>query len=1100
MYSQKIILQNLEAFHRREGWMPVEHSQAQVDEFKEYIDKITTQDRNKKSLRIELNQTLTSKRANEIRRWIENEQIMCCLSAGYFEDRYAYVCDEKGEIFKFKNRKGQEVYDNVIADFDEQQVAIMLLILKARQLGITTKTALRFLHRILFVPNTQAVMGSVDQLKSELITRIIETCIQRTPWWLLPQRTTDRIKLIGFGNGSIMSVQSGSQATGIAQGWTPTCVHVCLSPETLVRVNAGFVKKLRDVIPGQSVLVSTGKYAQVRAVVKSKRENEMACELSLWGNYAPLVCTRDHPILTPDGFTPAEEVNKKDFVCMPVRAISHTVKNFNLFHRKHRISKNKPEKKETIELNRWWGWLCGLYLAEGSLHKNVRIKGNPVDSVYFSIHKKEINYVRTMIAKAVGHGRHFGVYESKRSQSACVTLCNAGLARWLEQEFGNGADRKFIPDWVFDAGEEFVYGMIKGYLEGDGCISSVHPIISCHSISLPLMIQLRDLLAASGFGWSCLYCQPEGNYYGRQCQTQWMLTLNGDYARKLRKVMDWPSVEKKKVVFDLDHPNCSSAPKHWKYSEDGKFIHIQVFENRAVPCEEFYDLEVDAEEHDFCTIQCCVKNSEIGDIPNPKKTIEEGLLRAVHSSRKLFLVLEGTGNGNIGWQADKWRAAKEDWPLGKSELFPFFLNWPMAPDLYPEADWLRKFPINNGDVSTWKPLEETRKHVQRCELYIRNTPYLARVVGKNWRMPIEQQWFWEFKYLEHVKIHAQKIWFSQMPADDFEALQGANDLVFDPIVIETVRKEAQPKYQAYAITGDQIDEGFDVDDTLIDYEKERIRVTWNSHRGQKYEWTMIPLLPFDDKEEISSLDKLLVFEPPNMAPGHEGEAQDYSIGVDTSDGLGKVEDDRCVLSGTRNMGNEKSDIQVFEFSSIRMNPPQTVGFAACIAAWYGQNTKDPRGVKFVIEQRTRSGDDCQFQLSLMGFKYHHIPTQYDTKNVKENSGQRMGWWSFDWSVAMLMNRFVDAVNGGWYKPNSPYLIRELGSLERQVANSGKTKMKHQSGKHDDRVRAAAQSYFTRHAFDILAERSQKRYAPPTTKKPELDLSHANIAQVSVGSW
>lgn len=711
-------MQNLEAFHRREGWLPVEHTQAQVDEFKEYIDKITTQDRNKKSLRIELNQTLTSKRANEIRRWIENEQIMCCLSAGYFEDRYAYVCDEKGEIFKFKNRKGQEVYDNVIADFDEQQVAIMLLILKARQLGITTKTALRFLHRILFVPNTQAVMGSVDQLKSELITRIIETCIQRTPWWLLPQRTTDRIKLIGFGNGSIMSVQSGSQATGIAQGWTPTMVHV----------------------------------------------------------------------------------------------------------------------------------------------------------------------------------------------------------------------------------------------------------------------------------------------------------------------------------------------------------------------------------------------SEIGDIPNPKKTIEEGLLRAVHSSRKLFLVLEGTGNGNIGWQADKWRAAKEDWPLGKSELFPFFLNWPMAPDLYPQADWLRKFPINNGDASTWKPLEETRKHVQRCELYIRNTPYLARVVGKNWRMPIEQQWFWEFKYLEHVKIHAQKIWFAQMPADDFEALQGANDLVFDPIVIETVRKEAQPKYQAYAITGDQIDEGFDVDDTLIDYEKERIRVTWNSHRGQKYEWTMIPLLPFDDKEEISSLDKLLVFEPPNMAPGHEGDAQDYSIGVDTSDGLGKVEDDRCVLSGTRNMGNEKSDIQVFEFSSIRMNPPQTVGFAACIAAWYGQNTKDPRGVKFVIEQRTRSGDDCQFQLSLMGFKYHHIPTQYDTKNVKENSGQRMGWWSFDWSVAMLMNRFVDAVNGGWYKPNSPYLIRELGSLERQVANSGKTKMKHQSGKHDDRVRAAAQSYFTRHAFDILAERSQKRYAPPTTKKPELDLSHANIAQVSVGSW
>src|SRR5208282_4859080 len=194
--------------------------------------------------------------------------------------------------------------------------------------------------------------------------------------------------------------------------------------------------------------------------------------------------------------------------------------------------------------------------------------------------------------------------------------------------------------------------------------------------------------------------------------------------------------------------------------------------------------------------------------------------------------------------------------------------------------------------------------------------------------------------------------------------------------------------------------------------------------------------------------------------------------------LGNDDEDRCVISGTRNMGDEKCDVQVFEFASIRMNPPQTVGFAACLSAWYSQKTKDPRGVKFCIEQRTRSGDDCQFQLKFMGFTFHHIPTRYDSKHVKENEGHKQGWWSFDWSVAMLMNRFTDAINGSWYKPKSPFLIRELGSLERKVAKAGKSKMEHQAGKHDDRVRAAAQSYFTRHAFDVLAERSQKRYTPP----------------------
>jgi hypothetical protein len=712
MYSPKIIVANLEDFAKSEGWMPVYHSIDQISEFKAYIDSITKKDTNGRNMRIELNREITAKRAKDIRRWIENEQVLCCLDSSYFESRYAYICDEKGDIFKFQNRKAQEIFDNIIADFDADQVAIELLILKARQQGVTTKTALKFLHRMLFMPHTQAVMGSVDEKKSELITRIIETCISKTPWWLLPQRTTDRIKMIGFINGSILSVQSGSQATGIAQGWTPTCVHI----------------------------------------------------------------------------------------------------------------------------------------------------------------------------------------------------------------------------------------------------------------------------------------------------------------------------------------------------------------------------------------------SEIGDIPNPKKTLEEGLLRATHPTRKLFQVWEGTGAGNTGYQADKWRAAKEDWPLGKSRLCPVFIPWPMAPDLYPEADWLRKFPV----PSNFRPLEATRKHVQRCELFIRNTPYLAKVAGKAWKMPITQQWFWEFHYLEAVKSHTQKVWLSQMPADDYEALQGKNDLVFDSITVETAREQRKRGFQAYAITGDSIDDGFEPFEEEIDYDKERIRVVWNSHRGQRFEWVMVPLLRFDEDDERKSLDKVLIFEEPNMRPGCEGDKQDYSIGIDTADGLGHEDEERSALEITRNMKGENLDVQVAELCSNRINAPQMVGFAACLAAWYGENTIDSRGCKFAIEQRMRAGDDCQLQLKLMGFNFHHIDTRYDNRELKESKGTRQGWYSNAWSVPLLVNRFVDAINNGWYLANSPFLIRELSSLERKVSNAGKSKMEHQSGKFDDRFRAAAQSYFTRHAFDVLAERAQKRYAPPMSKKPELDLSWCHSSEMSVG--
>ncbi len=714
MYSQKIILRNLEAFERAEGWVPQYHSIAQIDEFKEYINKITTKDQSGRNLRIELNQELSTKRAKDIRRWIENEQALCGFDSDYFLSRYAWICDEKGDIFKFQNRRAQEILNELIAGFDEDQVAIELLCLKARQQGVTTWTALKFLHRMLFLPHTQAVMGSVNAEKSELITRIIETCIERTPWWLLPQRTTDRIKMIGFINGSILSVQSGNQATGIAQGWTPTAIHL----------------------------------------------------------------------------------------------------------------------------------------------------------------------------------------------------------------------------------------------------------------------------------------------------------------------------------------------------------------------------------------------SEIGDIPNPKKTIEEGLLRATHPTRKMFQVYEGTGNGNTGWLADKWRAAKEDWPLGKSRLCPVFIPWPMAPDLYPEADWIRKFPVPAG----FRPLEVTRKHVQRCELFIRSTPYLAKVAGKNWRMPMEQQWFWEFNYLEASKSHTQKIWLSQMPADDYEALQGKNDLVFDPIVIDSAKEDRKKGYQAYAITGDSIDDGFEPDDDEVDYNKERIRVVWNSHRGQRFEWMMIPLLPFEETDERKALDKVLIFEEPNMAPGREGDPEDYSMGIDTADGLGHDDEDRSVLSLTRSMGDEQCDVQVAELCSNRINAPQMVGFAACIAAWYGENTRDHRGVKFAIEQRERPGDDCQLQLKLMGFTFHHKDRRYDNKKLVDHSGTKEGIFMHGWFRPMLMARFTDAVMNGWYKPNSPFLIQELRDLERKTAKNGKSRLEHQSGKHDDRVLAAAHSYWTRHELDVMAERAQKRYLPPTTKLPDLNLSHATIAEVSVGDW
>ncbi len=695
----------LDDFEVREGWRPKHHSVAEVMEFNQYIDSIVEIQRNQVNRYIDFKSgvRITERRKNEIKHWIENEQFLCFADALYWVTRYGWICNEAGDIFRFNPRKSQDVFIKILEPFDELQVAIELFVMKSRQVGISTLVALLFLQRLFFIPNTQAVMASVKAKQSELLGRILEVCWERQPFWLVPNQTATKASMPQWANGSILSMQSGSQAMGIAQGWTPTLIH------------------------------------------------------------------------------------------------------------------------------------------------------------------------------------------------------------------------------------------------------------------------------------------------------------------------------------------CS----------------------------------------------------EIADIPRPRKVLEEGLFRATHSSRKLFFVLEGTGGDSTSWQADKWRYYSANWGKG-GRFMPVFITWPCATDLYPQPDWVRKNPIPEG----WQPIEETWRMKRKAELYIRSTDYLARIMGPRWEMPREQAWFWETNYREALASHTVKVWLSQMPVTADESLQSKNDLVFSDGVIESVGDRKQKDYQAYAVTGQSVLIGQDnephkPDTDSIDYNEPRITVSWKSKGGQMNYWELVPLKEFDDEDDTQCYNKLLVFE-------HPEDREDYSCGIDTADGLGNPDEDRSCCQIVKNKGGLQRDAQVAEFSSIYVNPPQMVSIAACLAAWYGQytegraGTKDPRGVKFCIEQRERYGDDCQFQLKLMGFYYHHLFIRYDDKKVDPHKASKHGWFSNVWSVPILLNRFEDAIMGGWLKVNSPMAIRELSTWVRKLSASGKGKLDHESGQHDDCLRALAMAYFTRHSHDVLVNRQTAKYASSHEKHPPLN--------------
>lgn len=227
MYSEKIIQASCDDFARREGWMPVFHSVEQVDEFVAYIDSIAV-DHSNTSRRSFFwkDKRPSDQRVKWIQRWITNERFACFASAEYFATRYGRIRDAEERVIHFNHRLAQRIFHNALAECDDLQIAIQLFILKARQLGVSTVVALYFLHRILFRSNTYAVMASVQAQQSEKLAAMIDLTWSRLPFWLPPPKTILKAKEPRWANGSALSVQSGNQEVGIAQGTTPTCLHI----------------------------------------------------------------------------------------------------------------------------------------------------------------------------------------------------------------------------------------------------------------------------------------------------------------------------------------------------------------------------------------------------------------------------------------------------------------------------------------------------------------------------------------------------------------------------------------------------------------------------------------------------------------------------------------------------------------------------------------------------------------------------------------------------------------------------------------------------------------------------------------------------------
>lgn len=231
MYSKTVTAENVRKASKKIGFSLEYHDTKVIDEQIKRLNEIVGDD-----------QRLIRPLRDDEKQFIINERMLSKLDFRYWCSRYVKIMFyEGGRVINFIPNIAQDIALEVWGELEDRAVAIMMQQLKARQLGVSTLTEIAVLHRTQFYKHTNSLIASYDPSQSKKMAGMIDRAYMNEPWWLKPETTSYRAdELREFGNlDSGISIQHGSQFTGLGRGSTPNIAHLSevseyIEPEELI--------------------------------------------------------------------------------------------------------------------------------------------------------------------------------------------------------------------------------------------------------------------------------------------------------------------------------------------------------------------------------------------------------------------------------------------------------------------------------------------------------------------------------------------------------------------------------------------------------------------------------------------------------------------------------------------------------------------------------------------------------------------------------------------------------------------------------------------------------------------------------------------------
>ncbi len=447
--------------------------------------------------------------------------------------------------------------------------------------------------------------------------------------------------------------------------------------------------------------------------------------------------------------------------------------------------------------------------------------------------------------------------------------------------------------------------------------------------------------------------------------------------------------------------------------------------------------------------------SEIPDFQDPYEDIDAALLNATHDDPYTLGIMESTAKGDSGYWYETWKLATEGWLEGKSDFCPIFLGYFLGTDLYPTKTWIKskQFFFNQ-----WKPKPDTISHKLKVENYVRSDSMLSSILGKNYKLPDEQAFWYETKKEAAEKKGQLAKFLEEVPSTPDEAFQNSSGSpIFSIQVIQQMKSLAKPlalyhsKPAVFGIVGGELTSHHHPKPYEIDTSRPPISIQVNLQYGKVKD--LYQLIPLHHHAEL--WDKRLFiweFPFPNKDPKHI-----YGLGTDCAMGIGQ---DRTTTEVIKKGTLKTPSEQVAEYATDQMSANDYLPIILAIGEFYSFRSFDLNNEAKQVIELEKGGENLQHRLQVLGWSNFHQWEGVRDK-VKRVRPTTIGWATNAHTRPIIVDDVRHDVLAGFLRIHSPFLIHECKTL---VDNGQRIEAK--SGEWDDRYFACGMAHHSLSSWEI----------------------------------